>query len=73
MYFVFNRNTLLFLSSLVMMVYALTLNNSLLGMVAVFVTYSAIYEVFIKYYIGVWFEIKPREYSWCIHKEKNKK
>lgn len=66
-----SRNLALYMASLFMIIYALTIDNNLIFLVKIMVLLSAIYEIIIRFAIGVEIKLKFKELSW--HPGKKKK
>ncbi len=65
----YNKNYLLLMSSILILVYSLTLKDGLLDMIFMFTIASFLYEIVLKFWLGLYFHITPKEYSWSFQKE----
>lgn len=66
----FNRNPLLLISSLFVIVYAITLNPEIMAFIEIFVTFSFLYEVVARFWLGVEIKFKLKEFPWSFEKTK---
>lgn len=60
----FNRNPLLWISSLFVIIYTITLNPEIMTFIEIFVTFSFFYEVLMRFWLGIEIRFKFEELPW---------
>ena len=64
----YNRNPLLWLSSMLIWAYVISFSEPMMGLIMIFVVFSFIYEVIVRFWLGIRIEIKLKEYPWSFEK-----